>query len=611
MFVITPNAKTVMPHPSLGNREIYMWENYRYGFDDPLQWPQVFVPDYAHYTCLCWRQLPVNNPLRPLYLGVAEYDWRELDDFAIVMNLGRMRQTTFLRLQTACKAVIDTVAGVECSTVVTANMRSHIIMLECLLLRLSDLPMSYQRMHLCHAETQRVARELHALVQYMSQYKPLMDAPESDAPPMPVDDDLIGAFSNNATTVQSFFKVGIPVWRVIPIKDLPGVCVDNVLFTGLSRDPRKYAKIHEFITHFMRWVDPFALSSPIVKHRPDMLLIEANTNNISHADQKKQHIQSGASNRLQDLQHQLLPPIIELWHLALLAVDASPTRCHSCGRPLPENKNAIPHENQYVFPRLDIIATLNTEQKIHSYLISWLRLRGPLFARLTIPELLPPNLYHQEWRTVLGMGFLHGDPASGTAAEKRRIEVRKMMDGFMEELPLHPDNAVTSAFWRGKNYEALKQEECQEILWELAEVNFRSHSSSNVQNLPVMHCFPDGNHLPGQLNIGVANYGLADPLWLRRAPYIFAMKKAMWTWEDAPPLLLSEVRTAGWTEKDFLLVEKTVADYYCDTFWQYFGRAPVLPWQLRHQTSEDYVPEARPQMTTSHSGVYVDVEELS
>ncbi|KAK0488466.1 hypothetical protein IW261DRAFT_1556931 [Armillaria novae-zelandiae] len=126
-----------------------------------------------------------------------------------------------------------------------------------------------------------------------------------------------------------------------------------------------------------------------------------------------------------------------------------------------------------------------------------------------------------------------------------------------------------------------------------------------------MHCFPDGDHLPGQLNIGAANYGLADPLWLRRAPYIFAMKKAMQTWEDMPPSLLSEVRTAGWTKKEFLLVKKTVASYYCNTFWQYFGCAPVLPRQLMHRTSEDYVPEARPQMSTSRSGVYVDVEALS
>ncbi|KAK0480488.1 hypothetical protein EDD18DRAFT_1363666 [Armillaria luteobubalina] len=177
------------------------------------------------------------------------------------------------------------------------------------------------------------------------------------------------------------------------------------------------------------------------------------------------------------------------------------------------------------------------------------------------------------------MGFLRGDPASRMAAEKRRTEVCKMMDGFMEELPLHTDNAATSAFWCGKNYEALQQEECQEILWELAEVNFHCEfkalhqraTGSNVQNLPIMRCFPDGDHLPEQLDIGAANYGLADPLWLHRAPYIFAMKKAMQTWEDMPPSLLSEVKTAGWTEKEFLLVEKNggqlLLQYLLAVFW--------------------------------------------
>ncbi|KAK0492035.1 hypothetical protein EDD18DRAFT_1109438 [Armillaria luteobubalina] len=560
MFVVTPNANMVMPHPPLGNREVYMCKNYRYGFDDPLQWPQAFVPDYPHYACLRWCTPEVNDPLRPLYLGVTEYDWQEIDDFAIVTSLGRMRWSTFRRLQAGCKAVIETVAGIECSAVVTANMRSHIIMLERLLAHLSDLLMSYQRMRLCHAETQRVARELHALVQYMTLYKPLMEAPESDAPPMPVDDGLVGAFSNDATTVQSFFKAGIPVWRVISIKELPGVHVDKVcefsnsphpeepsrlhlptIFTGLSRDPAKYKKIHEFVTHSMCWVDLFALSSPIVKYRADMPLIKANTTKSRYSPyQKKQKIQSGASNHLQDLQHQLLPPIIEPWHLALLAVDTNPARCHSCGRPSPENKKAIPWENQYAFPRPDIIATLNTEQKNGGQFLGW----GFCMVILLAEQ-----------------------------------QLRRDEQSFMEELPLHTDNAASSAFWRGKNYEALRQEECQEILWELAEVNFRC---SNEQNLPIMRCFPDGDHLPGQLDIGAANYGLGDLLWLRRAPYIFAMKKAMRTWEDMPPSLLSEVRTAGWTEKEFLSVEETVANYYCDTFWQYFGRAPVLPRQLMH-----------------------------
>ncbi|KAK0505526.1 hypothetical protein EDD18DRAFT_1098873 [Armillaria luteobubalina] len=245
------------------------------------------------------------------------------------MSLGHMRWPTFRKLQAGCKAVIEAIAGIECSTVITANMRSHIIMLECLLVCLSDLPMSYQRMHLYHAETQRIARELHTLVQYMTLCKLLMEAPESDAPPMPVDNGLVRAFSNNATTVQSFLKAGIPVWWVISIKELP-------VFTGLSRDATKCNKIHEFVTHSMRWVDPFVLSSPIVKYRADIPLIEANTMKSRYSPyQKKQNIQSGASNHLQDLQHQLLPPIIEPWCLALLAMDANPARCHSCHHPSP------------------------------------------------------------------------------------------------------------------------------------------------------------------------------------------------------------------------------------------------------------------------------------
>ncbi|KAK0493745.1 hypothetical protein EDD18DRAFT_1050433, partial [Armillaria luteobubalina] len=71
------------------------------------------------------------------------------------------------------------------------------------------------------AETQRIACELHAFIKYMTIYKPLMEAPESDAPSMPINDTLVGAFSNDATVIQCFFKAGIPVWHIVVMKDLP------------------------------------------------------------------------------------------------------------------------------------------------------------------------------------------------------------------------------------------------------------------------------------------------------------------------------------------------------------------------------------------------------
>ncbi|KAK0501982.1 hypothetical protein EDD18DRAFT_1100477 [Armillaria luteobubalina] len=373
---------------------------------------------------------------------------------AIVKGVGCLRHTTFLRLQSACQGVIDSVG-------------SH------------------------------VARELHAFIEYMMIYKPRMEAPESDAPSMPIDDTLVGAFSNDTTIIQRFFKAGIPVWCIIAMKDLP-------VFVGSSSDPQKYHKIQDFTMHSTCWVDPFALSTPIIMGQEDV-------------------------------------PV------AVLTTSSS-------------------HYSPY------IIVTLNTEEKVKSYLVSWLHLQAPLFAHLTVTEQVPVNLYHQEWRTVLVMGFLHSAGETSGQAAKRCEEVQKMMSGYLEEFPLQADNDAHTAFWRGKAYESLTSEEQQEVCWEL-----------------------------GEIDVGCANYGVAHHLWLQHAPYIFAMKKMMWPWNGPCPALLDKVQTMGWTENDFLELEKTVATHYTDSFYLYFGHAPVLPHQLSHCSSEDYVPEVRAHMSTSWS----------
>ncbi|KAK0436355.1 hypothetical protein EV421DRAFT_1739573 [Armillaria borealis] len=175
---------------------------------------------------------------------------------------------------------------------------------------------------------------------------------------------------------------------------------------------------------------------------------------------------------------------------------------------------AIPRESQYAFPRPDIIATVTTEQKVNLYLISWLRLQAPLFACLTVTEQVPPNLYHQEWQTVLVLGFLHSAGESGGLATRQWQEMTKIMEGYME-FPLHANNTaltVSMVFWQGKPYESLTVEEHREICWEMREVNFQLNASADTQALDVWHCFPYGQQLPGQIDVGSMNYGLAHHL---------------------------------------------------------------------------------------------------
>ncbi|KAK0437440.1 uncharacterized protein EV420DRAFT_1770014 [Desarmillaria tabescens] len=637
-FIVTPNSYIICRPPLGVNREVYMRENFRYGQDDPLQWPQAYVEQFPHLACIRWiAPASPNDPFHPLYRGLTKYDFVECDPDSLVEGVGHLRYSTFLKIQAACKVVIESMNSVDGSAPVSRSMRGHLNVIELLLGRLHALPTSFLRVCLTFAETQCVALELRAFVEYMTVFKPLMDSPETDVPAMPVDESLVGAYIQDATVLQRFFKAGIPVWRIVDMKNLPGTRVDSLtefatspwpqgpctlrlpsVFVGSSRDPWKYSKIQEHVLHSCRRIDPFALASPIILGRPDVPLTAASSSTSRYSPyHKNARPQSGKPHQLMDPQHPLLPLLIEPWRRGLLAVDANPSRCHSSGRPQP---TAIPRESQYAFPRPDIIATVNTEEKVNSFLISWLRLQTPLFARLTVTERVPPNLYHQEWRTVLALGFLHSAGESGGLATRWRQEVTKIMEGYAE-FPLHVDNNASTAFWRGKAYETLTREERMEICWELSEVNFRCefralhrqatvNASDGIRALDVFHCFPDGRQLPGQIDVGSANYGLAHHLWLQRAPYIFAMKKLMKTWDGNHPAFLDVVKSTGWTEDEFLSIENSIAAHYCDMFFLYFGRAPVLPRQLAHQTSESYVPEPRDRVATTRSGVYLDIEDL-
>ncbi len=137
------------------------------------------------------------------------------------------------------------------------------------------------------------------------------------------------------------------------------------------------------------------------------------------------------------------------------------------------------------------------------------------------------------------------------------------------------------------------------------------NASASAQTLDVWHCFPDGRQLPGQIDVGSANYGLAHHLWLHQAPYIFTMKRLMKTWEGTShPAFLDVVKSTGWTEDEFLSLENSIAAHYANTFFLYFGHTPILPHQLAHQTSDTYVPEPHNRVATARSGVYLDVKEF-
>ncbi len=157
-FIITPNS-SLIPKPPLGsNREVYMQENFQYGHDNPLQWPQAYVEQFPHLACICWVT-PANpkDTFHLLYCGLTKYDFVECDPNSLMEGVGLLHQSSFLKLQAACNVVVELMKSVDGSASVSHSMRGHLSVIELLLGHLHALPTSYLRICLTFAETQCVA----------------------------------------------------------------------------------------------------------------------------------------------------------------------------------------------------------------------------------------------------------------------------------------------------------------------------------------------------------------------------------------------------------------------------------------------------------------------
>jgi hypothetical protein len=140
--------------------------------------------------------------------------------------------------------------------------------------------------------------------------------------------------------------------------------------------------------------------------------------------------------------------------------------------------------------------------------------------------------------------------------------------------------------------------EREEILWELAELNFRfellaldlratsAPSVSSHQGL-IRECFPGIKEGDGALlvaDLGAASHGLASENWEEKAPYLQALRKVMMTWRgDVPPIILTE--KFQWTKQEIENLEDAIATFYVQSFYNHFRRAPVVPRGLSHQAS--------------------------
>jgi hypothetical protein len=304
-------------------------------------------------------------------------------------------------------------------------------------------------------------------------------------------------------------------------------------------------------------------------------------------DPKPQNTQLGDRNKFSPLDSPYAPYLIPAWSAALQAVDQTPSN-------LVESSKTKEIYGRYVFPDPGLFIHARTAAK---YIASWLRVRDIWLMRVAKEPSLA--LSSQTWRT-----FLSIDNAVLGKEETKTGRLRREAFDIILPSDMYPGVERQSSLmgpivWRGTEYSVgtLPPENVvREILWELYELNFihelqsldlRACSDLDLSSatqlfdrqIKISQCFRTSSFR--QVSIPSENLGLADDDFDKRFQSVTGLVFVMNSWKgDKPAILASDLFDLQLTPDGAMELEKIVAKYYCQQFFNYFGRAAQVPHRL-------------------------------
>jgi hypothetical protein len=255
------------------------------------------------------------------------------------------------------------------------------------------------------------------------------------------------------------------------------------------------------------------------------------------------------------------------------------------------------HYGHYIFPDPGLFIHPKTAMK---YIESWLRIRETWLMRgAKEPSLALSN---QSWRTYLSID--HTQAVSGKGDTKAARHRQEILDMLLPNTNMYPEvvgrsGSMGPIVWQGRAYlpgELPPDNVVREILWELYELNF----IHELQSLDLRACrnldlssatelldrqilisqgFPTSSFR--HVRIPTENRGLADDDCDTRFKFVKALVCVMNSWKgDKPAILASDLSDLQLAPDGASELEKVLAKYYCQQFFNYFGRAAQVPHRL-------------------------------
>ncbi|KAJ7140628.1 hypothetical protein C8R44DRAFT_726364 [Mycena epipterygia] len=613
-YFITTNTTYIPPLASVETpHRVYLRSDMRFGTDDPTVCPQPFSSNYCHLMAMPKRESCPD-------LQVMWWD-PTIQDFeagsAITRGLGKLAHSRLSRFLEPVNAIMRRCHQYKASTSKPPAIFGQLI--QCMVMtleRLQTLPSTYDKMVFSVTTLQRSYLELHALLEYMTVFKPRMDS-YGLRKSSPIVTPCMGTITHDAQMAQFLFDAGVPFWFLRPTyifdseniltiepvealwfplqQDLPKGHV--VIYSGDNTDS-KIEAMNRAALHVQWYRDPFSRDAAVATSNLTPAAGPSNhgpRTGASHSDAtpgtqkavQRHHPyprqparqsttpQKHNRNKFEVLVAEEMPCVIPAWAAALGSVNTSvlPTEAH-------------PTDKEYLLPEPALLASAELPVRRQRFIHHWRLLRDALLYRISEME-GPLTLTSQEWRDIL-----EGQIAHRQQRNKRMKNSRQLHDIIGATLRACNVDRLHGFPPRLEDIPTYSMAQAKQVIWEVAEINFRfelvsldwrASGISRMQDSTM--CFA-GGMLMG-MPMEHSKLGLAAPHLKERHRYHVRLATLMLDWRTAcgrPAAIARGVKERKeWTQRDMEELEKAVAQYYTGTFYDLFGRAAVIPMRLEHE----------------------------
>jgi hypothetical protein len=245
---------------------------------------------------------------------------------------------------------------------------------------------------------------------------------------------------------------------------------------------------------------------------------------------------------------------------------------------------------RYVMPEPALFVSPAEAGRRQLLLYHFSLMKDALIYRMADPETRAELLGSQEWRHALSGKV--GKPAGRGGGKPSKSEDRSInlddllgpalracgLTDYRQVLPV-PEASVPRI---GLN-------RAREIVWEVGEMGYRfellaldRHASGIDRPEVCRNCFA-GGMLMG-MPIELSKKGLASLEIAERFPYLLRLAELMGSWRPTPSRFVLGIREPrDWNDAAMQELERAVTQCYTQTFYEYFGRPPVIPMRLEHE----------------------------